>query len=92
MIPQLAVPAPDFSAPVPGLAAPAPPQTRQPATPALLPTSSTDALPATELLPVIGGLIALGLAGAGSGAISFRSAAAEQARIDAARAQFFPRP
>ncbi|WP_281877113.1 hypothetical protein [Nocardia sputorum] len=85
MFPPLAAPAPD-------LAAPAPPQARQPASPAVHPIGSTDVLPAPEWLSLIGGLIALGLAGAGSGVISFRSAAAAQARIDAARARFFPRP
>ncbi|WP_175647965.1 hypothetical protein [Nocardia donostiensis] len=42
-----------------------------------------------KVLSVIGGLVALALAGAASAAVSFQSAAQEQARIDAARAEFF---
>ncbi|WP_159080116.1 hypothetical protein [Nocardia suismassiliense] len=56
------------------------------------PTSANDGLPKPKLLSVIGGLLALGLAGAGSGAVSFQGASAAQARVDAARAMFFPRP
>ncbi|WP_406269609.1 hypothetical protein OH799_26955 [Nocardia sp. NBC_00881] len=56
------------------------------------PTAPDDWLPASGALSVIGVLIALGLAGAGSGAVSFQSASTTHAGIDAARAQFFPRP
>ncbi|WP_328713273.1 hypothetical protein [Nocardia salmonicida] len=38
---------------------------------------------------MIGGLLALGIAGGGSAAVSFHGAAQAQARIDAARAEFF---
>ncbi|WP_280241196.1 hypothetical protein [Nocardia abscessus] len=53
-------------APAPDLAAPAPLR-EQPASPVVHPASSTDVLPAPRLLSVIGGLIALALAGVGSG-------------------------
>ncbi|MEU2255847.1 hypothetical protein ABZ540_22015 [Nocardia xishanensis] len=53
------------------------------------PTSADDGLPAPNVLSVVGGLIALALAGTGSGAVSFQNASAAQARVDAARAQFF---
>ncbi|MGV9819322.1 hypothetical protein [Nocardia xishanensis] len=53
------------------------------------PTSADDGLPAPNVLSVVGGLIALALAGTGSCAVSFQSASAAQARVDAARAQFF---
>ncbi|WP_280253054.1 hypothetical protein [Nocardia abscessus] len=82
---------PPFAASAPDLAARAPLR-EQPVSPAVRTVSGADLLPAPRLLPVIGGLIALALAGVGSGVISFHSAAAAQARIDAARAQFFPRP
>lgn len=53
------------------------------------PTSADGGLPEPDMLSVVGGLIALALAGTGSGAVSFQSASAAQARVDAARAQFF---
>ncbi|MEV0767037.1 hypothetical protein [Nocardia salmonicida] len=53
------------------------------------PTSDTSNLPEPNLLSVIGGLLALGIAGGGSAAVSFQGAAQAQARIDAARAEFF---
>ncbi|MGV9722783.1 hypothetical protein [Nocardia beijingensis] len=84
---------PPLAAPMPHLDEPASPQARGPGSlPAVRPAAAADALPAPRLLPVIGGLIAFGLAGVVSGVISFQSAAATQARIDAARAHFFPRP
>ncbi|MGN2641916.1 hypothetical protein ACWEKT_17560 [Nocardia takedensis] len=48
-----------------------------------------EGLPAPDLLSVIGGLVALAIAGGVSGALSFREAAAARARVDAARAEFF---
>ncbi|BDT86693.1 hypothetical protein FMUAM8_24570 [Nocardia cyriacigeorgica] len=59
------------------------------ADPEVRPTGSDDGLPEPDLLTVFGGLAALVLAGVGSGAVSFQSAAAAQARVDAARAEFF---
>jgi hypothetical protein len=38
-----------------------------------------------KLLSVIGGLVAMALLGTGSGAVSFQSASAAQARVDAVR-------
>jgi hypothetical protein len=55
------------------------------------PTAASTGLPRANVLGVIGGVIAMALAAAGSGAVSFQSASAAQARLDAARAQFFPR-
>ncbi|WP_157228645.1 hypothetical protein [Nocardia brevicatena] len=52
-------------------------------------TSSDGLLPEPKLLSVIGGLIALAIAGVGSTVVSYQSAAQAQARIDAARAEFF---
>ncbi len=59
--------------------------------PQVRPISSDDDLPAPKMLSVLGGLAALAVAGIGSGVIGFRSAAAAQARVDAARAEFFGR-
>jgi hypothetical protein len=53
------------------------------------PTAASSALPKPAVLTVIGGLVAMALAAAASGVISFQSASAAQARIDAARAEFF---
>ncbi|WP_280276998.1 hypothetical protein [Nocardia wallacei] len=53
------------------------------------PTSDSGLLPPVKVLSVVGGLAAMALAAAGSGAVSFQSASAAQARIDAARAEFF---
>ncbi|MBC7305261.1 MAG: cell surface protein, partial [Nocardia sp.] len=74
--------------------APAPPAAAAPAPAAkpnheFKPTSDNSGLPEPELLSVIGGLIALTLAATGSGAVSFQGAAAAQARVNAARAEFF---
>lgn len=52
-------------------------------------TAVDEGLPAPDLLSVIGGLVALAIAGGVSGALSFREAAAARARVDAARAEFF---
>ncbi|MBA4857136.1 cell surface protein, partial [Nocardia farcinica] len=68
------------SAPAPQAAAP---------THDVRPTSADDGLPAPNALSVIGGLAAMALAAAGAGAVSFQSASAAQARVDAARAEFF---
>ncbi|MFE3022543.1 hypothetical protein ACFXG3_00340, partial [Nocardia tengchongensis] len=57
--------------------------------PDVKPTSHNSPLPPWKPLSVIGGLIAMALAGAGSGAVSFQSAGAAQGRVDAARAAFF---
>ncbi|WP_280486671.1 alcohol dehydrogenase catalytic domain-containing protein [Nocardia cyriacigeorgica] len=89
-LPVVAPPAP--AAPAPPAAAPAPgasPALAAPSDPDVRNTSAEDGLPEPKVLTVIGGLIALTLAGAGSGAVSFQSASAAQARIDAARAEFF---
>ncbi|MEU4341259.1 hypothetical protein AB0H00_08300 [Nocardia sp. NPDC023852] len=51
------------------------------------PTSPDDCLPAPGVRSVIGVLIALGLAGAGSGAVSFQRASTTHAGIEAARAR-----
>ncbi|WP_280205696.1 hypothetical protein [Nocardia cyriacigeorgica] len=80
-----AAPAPPAAAPAPA----APPALAAPSDPDVRNTSAEDGLPEPKVLTVIGGLIALTLAGAGSGAVSFQSASAAQARIDAARAEFF---
>ncbi|WP_176572810.1 hypothetical protein [Nocardia jiangxiensis] len=95
-IPAVALPAAPAAAPAPAAPAPAAP----PAVPSALaaqaqpnpdvrPTSANSDLPKPAVLTVIGGLIAMTLAAAGSGAVSFQSASAAQARIDAARAEFF---
>jgi hypothetical protein len=83
--------APPAPAPAPP---PAPPIAAAPAAPAkpnpdVRPTSANDGLPKPKMLSVVGGLIAMALVGTGSGAVSFQSASAAQARIDAARAEFF---
>lgn len=99
-VPAPGAPAPDApapSAPVPGAPAPGDPALAAPESPAsaaepdhdIRPTSAEDGLPDVKVLSVIGGLVALALAGAASAAVSFQSAAQEQARIDAARAEFF---
>lgn len=76
--------------PVPIVPGPAPaPGFR--AEPAVRPTANSGGLPPVRALEVIGGLIAMALAATGSGAVGFQSAAAAQARVDAARAAFFPR-
>jgi len=53
------------------------------------PTAASSGLPEVKTLAVLGGVIAMALAAAGSGAVSFQSASAAQARVDAARAEFF---
>ena len=53
------------------------------------PTSAEGVLPEPALLSVIGGLVALAIAGGGSAVMSYQSAAQAQARIDAARSEFF---
>ncbi|MBF6242585.1 hypothetical protein IU471_03200 [Nocardia elegans] len=45
--------------------------------------------PEVEMPAAAGSVIAMALAAVGSGAMSFRSASAAQARLDAARAEFF---
>ncbi|MCP2291936.1 hypothetical protein APR08_004875 [Nocardia amikacinitolerans] len=93
--PQLApipVAAPHAPEALPEQAPPPPPLAPQaPAKPThdVRPTSADGGLPEPDMLSVVGGLIALALAGTGSGAVSFQSASAAQARVDAARAQFF---
>ncbi|MEV0711741.1 hypothetical protein [Nocardia aurea] len=91
-LPVVALPAPAEIPPDPPQP-PAPPASsiRIPAglDPDVRPTSSADGLPTPNILSVVGGLLALGLAGVGSGAVSFQGAAAAQARVDAARAEFF---
>ncbi|RMI28261.1 hypothetical protein EBN03_30920 [Nocardia stercoris] len=65
----------------------------QPPNPQIRPTSDSSPLLPADLLTVVGGIAAMALAAAGSGVVSFQSASAAQARVDAARAAFFgPRP
>lgn len=55
--------------------------------PNVMPTSDTGELP--NPLGVLGGLVALALAGTGAGVISYQNAKVAQARVAAARAEFF---
>lgn len=57
--------------------------------PALDPTALSGSLDSPPLLPVLGGVAGLALAGAGAGVISYRGARAARARLSMSRAEFF---
>ncbi len=67
------------------------PPAAQPETPDVQPdfTNTNASRPLPNPLGVVGGLIALALAGGGAGLISFQNAGAAQARVATARAEFF---
>ncbi|MGW4247566.1 hypothetical protein ACWELQ_34335, partial [Nocardia sp. NPDC004722] len=91
LVAPAAVPAPEAEPAPPPPPPPAPvpaPVLAQP-NPDVKPTSNNTPMPPIKVLSVIGGLIAMALAGTGSGAVSFQSASAAQGRVDAARAAFF---
>lgn len=75
------------AAPAPGGSAPS--VVAAPPNHAVRPTNAEGLLPEPKVLSVIGGLIALAIAGGGSAVMSYHSAAQAQARVDAARAEFF---
>ncbi|MET8799099.1 hypothetical protein ABZV91_22150 [Nocardia sp. NPDC004568] len=88
----VAVPVPVVAPVVPGTPAAggsAPEVVAAPPNHAVRPTNAEGLLPEPKVLSVIGGLIALAIAGTGSAVMSYHSAAQAQARVDAARAEFF---